>query len=89
MKYQAGAAPKRRLADDGKRREVSLDTNEVERYICMAEPGFSLRGVVRGEWGEIPRGGDLADFSGGSKSMCFTMFFCIFSKIRISISRCS
>ena len=28
-------------------------------------------------------------FSGGSKSMCFTMFFCTFSKIRISISRCS
>ena len=52
--------------------------NVVERCNCMAEPGFSLRGVVRGEWGDIGRERSLAEFLGGSKSMCFTMFFCIF-----------
>ena len=39
----------------GSAEKCPLDTNEVERYNCMAEPGFSLRGVVRGEWGDVGR----------------------------------
>ena len=38
QKKGAAAGPKRGLAGDGKRREVSLDTNAVERFAFREEP---------------------------------------------------
>ena len=88
MRCRAGWEPKRRLADDGKRREVSFG-HERSGTLCFdCIKALALRGVVRGER-EMSGGiGAKKEAGGFPKVVFFLVFYKHFCILEVPTSTC-